>query len=203
MSMSSCFVRLYDDAPPVRREEILRYAGVRGEVTALEPLLSECLVEAENALSYAVSYREFPIVRTEKGLDLGFCVSDARTAEKALSGCDSLVVFAATVGLPLDRLILRAAATSPTKALLLQAIGAERIESLCDTFCRELAGEMGEYFLRPRFSPGYGDLPLSMQREIVSVLDTARQIGLTLNDSLMLSPTKSVTAILGREKRNQ
>ena len=84
---------------------------------------------------------------------------------------------------------------SPAKALFFQAIGAERIESLCDTFCAELK-ENGLQ-LRPRFSPGYGDLPLDLQKDLFRVLDCSRKIGLTLNESLLMSPSKSVTAIIG------
>ena len=51
--------------------------------------------------------------------------------------------------------------------------------------------------MKPRFSPGYGDLSLEMQRDIFRVLDCPRKIGLTLNESLLMSPSKSVTAIIG------
>ena len=87
---------------------------------------------------------------------------------------------------------------SPSKALMFQALGAERIESLCDTFCNDMNNELGVR-LKPRFSAGYGDLPLEVQKDIFRVLDCPRKIGLTLNDSLLMSPTKSVTAIVGIE----
>ena len=112
------------------------------------------------------------------------------------AGCREAVLFAATVGVGLDRLIARYGAVAPSRAVMLQAIGAERIEALCDVFCNTLAVEENRA-LRPRFSPGYGDLPLDTQREIFRVLDCQRKIGLTLNDSLLMSPTKSVTAIVG------
>lgn len=198
--MQGVFVRHYE-APPVRREEILRYAGVRGRLCEIESLLEECLLEAEKVLSYSVCYAECAIMEQEHCLDLGFLVTESRDLRKNLGGCSSVVVFAATVGVGLDRLITRASATSPTKALLLQAIGAERIESLCDLFCRELAREQSEYRHHPRFSPGYGDLPLTVQSNIFALLDCSKRIGLTLNQSLLLSPTKSVTAIIGRELR--
>ena len=51
--------------------------------------------------------------------------------------------------------------------------------------------------LRPRFSPGYGDLPLEVQKSVFAVLDCPRKIGLSLNDSLLMSPSKSVTAFAG------
>ena len=130
---------------------------------------------------------------------MGFATVESAALRKNLQGCERAVVFAATVGLELDRMIAKAARLSPAKALLLQAIGAERIEALCDRFCQELSEElapMGQT-LRPRFSPGYGDLPLTFQEEIFRVLDCPRKIGLSLNESLLMSPTKSVTALVG------
>ena len=93
-----------------------------------------------------------------------------------------------------DRLIAKYNRISPSKALIFQAIGAERAESLCDLFCDEMKEK---YSTNPRYSPGYGDLPLDIQRDIFAVLDCPRKIGLTLNDSLLMSPSKSVTAIIG------
>ena len=82
---------------------------------------------------------------------------------------------------------------------MLQAIGAERIESLCNIFNTELATKMNsqDKKLAPRFSPGYGDLPLEIQSDIFRVLNCSTKIGLTLNKSLLMTPTKSVTAIIG------
>ena len=82
---------------------------------------------------------------------------------------------------------------------MFQAIGAERIESLCNVFCDELKQEKAKLCLatKPRFSSGYGDFPLNVQKEIFSVLDAQKKIGITLNESLLMSPSKSVTAIVG------
>ena len=52
-------------------------------------------------------------------------------------------------------------------------------------------------FFKPRFSPGYGDLSLEVQKEIFSLLDCPRKIGVSLGDSLLMTPSKSVTAIIG------
>ena len=113
----------------------------------------------------------------------------------ALADCIN-ILFAATVGVEIDRLIGKYGRLSPTKALLFQAIGAERIEALCDAFCADIKKEYNTG-LEPRFSPGYGDLPLSAQKNIFAVLDPERRIGLTLNSSLLMSPSKSVTAFVG------
>jgi len=186
-------------APPVCEREILRYAGCSDTAPDVVPLLRSALAEALPELSYTVCCREFPVSIESPICHLGFAEISSAGLARNLEGCRSVVMFAATVGLALDRLIARYGRTAPAKALMLQAIGAERIEALCDVFCRELAGEKQKegLFLRPRFSPGYGDLPLSVQQELFSVLDCPRQIGLTLNRSMLMSPSKSVTAIVG------
>lgn len=187
------------EAPPVDRAEILRYAGARGDAGETERLLEECLAEAADLLTYRVCYREFPITRREGLLDLGFAETASESLSRNLADCTSVVLFAATVGLGIDRLIARYGRVSPTRALLLQAIGNERVEALCDAFNRETDGILRSrgLFTRPRFSPGYGDLPLSIQRNVFAALDCQRRIGLTLNESLLMSPSKSVTALIG------
>lgn len=185
--------------PPVDTREILRYAGVRGESPEIDPLLQECLAEASAVLSYQVCWSVFPLSQAEGQLDLGFARTASAALTKHLGGCPQVLVFAATTGIGLDRLIHRYSRLSPAKALLLQAIGTERIEALCDTFCQEIAAQqadLGKGITR-RFSPGYGDLPLALQKDIFRVLDCHRSIGLTLNDSLIMSPSKSVTALVG------
>ena len=128
--------------------------------------------------------------------------SSSRDLWKTFDGCDRVILFAATIGLPIDRLILRYGKISPSKALFLQAIGAERIEALCELFFTDMQEEKRKdgYLLRPRFSAGYGDFPLEAQKEIFASLDCARKIGLSLNESLLMSPTKSVTALIGAKK---
>ncbi len=173
-------------APPVDRREILRYAGVRGDAPEISVILEECLKEVDDKLTYKVCYGEFSVSF--------FDTVESEALHKHLEGCKKAVIFAATVGIGIDRLIARYASVSPTKSLLFQAIGAERIEALCDEFNSEFPGT--------RFSPGYGDLPLEFQKEIFKVLDCPKCIGLTLNESMLMSPSKSVTAIIGVENEN-
>ena len=187
-------------SPPMWTDrEILRYAGVRGEAPGLLPLLAECKAEIGHDLVYRVCFREIAVARDGGVLSFGPLQTSSADLAKNLAGCDCAVLFAATVGLAPDRAVARYAALSPTKALLYQAIGAERIESLCDAFEAEQRAEKRArgLLLRPRFSAGYGDLPLSAQRDIFAILDCQRRIGLTLNESLVMSPSKSVTAIIG------
>ena len=185
--------------PPVNPAEVFRYTGVRTAVPELAPLLDAVLAEMTPQLTGKVCWLELPIARKEGILDLGFTQTDSSSLARNLEGCDRIVVFGATIGLAPDRLIARYGHISPAKALMFQAAGTERIEALCDVFCDKLCQEAAArgLSLRPRFSPGYGDLPLALQKDIFRVLDCARMIGLTLNESLLMSPSKSVTAIAG------
>ena len=88
-----------------------------------------------------VCYREFKVSRAKDGLDLGFTVTGSRDLSKNLEGCRGIILFAATCGIAPDRLIARYGRLSPAKALCFQAIGAERIESLCDEFNRDISSE--------------------------------------------------------------
>lgn len=187
------------DLPPVNRREILRYSGAHSETPELTLLLEEALAEMTPLRTGKVCWTQFPIHRQDATLDLGFTQIQSAALQRNLSGCHKIVVFAATLGLGFDRLLTRYGRLSPAKALLLQSIGAERIEGLCDVFCQQIRQEAQAAGLStaPRFSPGYGDFPLSVQADIFRVLDCPRKIGLTLNESLLMSPSKSVTAVIG------
>ena len=196
--MRAVITREYS-APPIRRREILRYMGCRDSSAELEALIDRAISLCEGKLSYKVCYSELPLEIKDSVCHLGFAEADSRDLAKCLTGCEKTVIFAATVGLEIDRLILRFGRMEPSLALCLQALGAERIEALCDAFCDEMKARFatGGKKMRPRFSAGYGDLPLSLQKEIFASLECEKRIGLTLNDSLLMSPTKSVTAIIG------
>lgn len=188
--------------PPICEKEILRYAGCKSADDELLQLLRVCLEEVRPRLTYKVCYIELPLTITGDSSDFGCMKVKSKDLAKNLNGCENVVLFGATVGVEVDRLIAKYSHISPAKAVMLQAIGAERIEALCDAFCRDMELRFGEnreniLKLRPRFSPGYGDLALEIQREIFRVLNCSKTIGISLNDSLLMTPSKSVTAFVG------
>ena len=87
----------------------------------------------------------------------------------------------------------------------MQAAGAMFIESYLDSFNAQLEKEAEEqgFKLHSRFSPGYGDVSLEIQRHFFSILPCTQRIGLTLTNSLVMAPEKSVTAFIGMEPIEQ
>ena len=195
--MDSIVLKKEYTLPPINEQEVLRYMGFKGKPQEeLCSLLGRCIEECNGRFKFEVCYRVFPLNLVGEECDFGAFKVLSKDLSVNLKGCDSCLIFAATVGVEIDRLLAKYSKISPLKSVIFQAIGAERIECFCDEFCKDYE-VLERVKLKPRFSPGYGDLPLLVQREILSSLECNKKIGLTLNDSLLMSPTKSVTAFVG------
>lgn len=179
----------------VDRRETLRYLGYSGGAEIPEELLCECEKLILPELSPRAVYEVYGIKREGNTLDLGFTVTDSRDLFRNLEGCERVALFAATVGSGVDRLILKYGRLSPARAAVLQALGSSAAECWCD----EVNAVIKQKFknTRPRFSCGYGDFPLSAQRDIFAALDVTKRLGITLGDNLFMTPSKSVTAVIG------
>lgn len=181
--------------------ETLRYLGYQNQKPD-EPTLAlvrECLRELEQAAGPKHIYREYPLHLLADRIDMTCLVTVSKNLGKNLAGCDSILIFAATLGSRVDVLLKRYEVVQMSKAVVMQAAAAALLEEYCDqqnNLLKEQYLEQKRY-LRPRFSPGYGDFPLECQRDIFAVLELSKRIGITLTDSLLMVPTKSVTAVIG------
>ncbi|MBM6924791.1 Vitamin B12 dependent methionine synthase activation subunit [Pseudoflavonifractor phocaeensis] len=181
------------------RQEVLRYLGYRG----MEPegqvaaLIDARTAAVEGAAVPRWTALELPLALSQTGAVLGTWEIQSQKLATHLEGCTSALLFAATLGVEVDRLIARSAAGRVAQAAVDQAAAAALIEAVCDDACHQLAGRYPGQYLRPRFSPGYGDFPLSAQPELLARLDAPRKIGLTATSAHLLAPVKSVTAVIG------
>ena len=145
-------------------------------------------------------YRIFDLEQEDgETVRFGSLTVKSKSLGKNLRGCDKIVLFGATLGIGVDQLLSRTSKTDMAKTVVLQACAAALLEEYCDECQERIRQEMeseGRY-LRPRFSPGYGDFPIECQRDMVRMLDCAKSIGLTLTESCMMAPSKSVTAVIG------
>ncbi len=180
------------------------YRANRPPDTQTLALLQETQAQLEAVLAPKSLYKEVPLRRiSESETEIGGIVFQSRKLQRHLRDSDRILLFAATLGAGADRLIRRFAAAGETaKAAAAQALGAAAIEGYCDELCAQIAEreEKNGYYLRQRFSPGYGDLPLEAQRDFFKLFDITKRIGVTLTDQCMMLPTKSVTAFVGLSK---
>lgn len=178
------------------KKEACRYMGCRGEVKneALEEIYSDCLELYKKEADYKAVYREVAITLQNGIVDFGFCKIENENLYKNLSGCNSAVIFAATAGVGVDRLIMRCSTLSAIEGMVCDCIASSGVEIWCDEVN---ACAVGGREAKPRFSPGYGGVSLTYQEDILDFLDAHRRLGITLNSSLMMIPKKSVTAFIG------
>ena len=90
-----------------------------------------------------------------------------------------------------------------TEALLLDALGSAWVEAGCDEAEKELAGRFPGMHLTDRFSPGYGDLPLRIQPDVLAAADATRRLGVQVTESCLMIPQKTVTAVIGLSDKPQ
>ena len=173
------------------KSEALRYLGFGGSAPdeRTRELLERAVSELERIVSPSYCYKLAPV------RDCGFLLEGSDIIGH-LAGCERAVFFAATLGTGADRLIRTAQVADMAYAVVLDAAASAFIEDFCDKAQQEIA-KGGDLSLTWRFSPGYGDYPLSVQPRLIRFLDADKHIGLTVTQSGMLAPCKSVTAVMG------
>ena len=184
-------------------KEARRYLGLHrpgGNVDEqLEDALHSCGAELEATARPRAVWRRFPLT-VENGMVTcaGMVIPSAHLA-RHLKSCGEVYLFAATLGAETDRLLRRSAVTQVSRAVILQACAASLLEAYCDECCGQIAGEAAGEGLCPRlrFSPGYGDFSIRFQRPLLDALEAPKRIGLAATEAMMLTPTKSVTAVVG------
>lgn len=190
-----------------RVREAVRYLGYGGHAVDEQTLalIEDSFTELEEAAKKRIIYRIFDVSQEEGRLLIGNMDIVSRNLSKNLRDCKEAILLGATLGIGVDMLLKRYSLTDMSRVVVLQAAAAAMLEEFLDQWQSRMRVEFensGQY-LRPRFSPGYGDFDIRHQDQILRMLDADRRIGLTMTDSYMLTPTKSVTAVIGISRKRE
>ncbi len=177
--------------PEVNQNELRARLGCPPESVTLIP---KCLNELKKCVSARFVSRFCDIKRTAHGIDLGFGEIISENLIKNLGQCERAAVFAVTLGSDVDRLLIKLGKLMPSEQFVTDAIASALAETACDEAEKHIFDGISH---SPRFSPGYGDLPLETQKPLLTFLDAEKTVGITLSPSLLMTPTKSITAIAG------
>ena len=182
--------------------QVLRYSGMGSNDVpdSVMDLINKCMPLMLNATNFKACYLEVPVTINNNYIDFEYTGVESKSLSVLLKDCNKAILVAATAGAQTDMLVKRAEVTSKAEALILNSVAIAGIEKYMASLNLYFKEQYEQYELRPRFSPGYGDVPLSFQKELLSVLDTGRKIGVHLSESLLMTPTKSVSAIIGLGK---
>ena len=181
-------------------DEVLRYMGCPPDRAdeALRAQVEDCAREVLSSIRPRWSWRVAEISLESDGVRLqGGLLLPGADLKAHLSGCNRAAIFCATLGADVDALIRRAERLDMARALTLDCCASAAVEEVCDRIEAELQGKFPGCSFPFRYSPGYGDLPLEVQGPLLELLDAPRRAGLYATASHLLTPRKSVTAILG------
>lgn len=154
-----------------------------------------CIEEFNKVVNYRYAYVKVPVSFVGENIcNIGFGDISSNNLCHVLKGCDQAIVLAVTTGVAVDRLLSRLSVSSPAKHFITDAIGSAAAESFCDYVDDMLRNNSPKPH---RFSPGYGDLPLDVQPDLLNMLDAYKNLGIIINDSLLMTPSKSITAVMG------
>lgn len=178
----------------LNRNEAIRYLGGAGIQMndQMEVLMDECekMVLEKAAPKFLYIELDLPCDTIMGGRDIA----------NHLDGCEKAILMCATLGAEIDKLIRINQISDMAKAVVLDSFSSVAVEQVCNRVDEIIAEKYAGYNMTFRFSPGYGDYPISLQQDFLRMLDAPRKIGLTTNDNYLLMPTKSVTAVLGLSK---
>ena len=176
----------------------LAYLGFKGEPDEAQiKMVEDAIKEARRYARPQFVYRFIKLIKEEDGsysADAPLCISYGALQKMFTKGqSDNLCILVSTLGSVTDLRIARLGETDQSRMVLVDAASNALIEEETNAFQKRLALK-DETF---RFAPGYGDVPLSMQREIFDLMPEIGKIGIKLDESNFMHPMKSMTGIIG------
>ncbi len=186
-------------------EEALRYLGIHAPDATTRQAMEATAARLTGMLSPRWVFRDATLARTESGLTLlepGILLP-GRTAAAMLRTCQRVSLLVCTLGAAFDALLREQQARSMTEAVMLDACGSAYVEAGCNAAEQAIAAAHPGLYLTDRFSPGYGDLPLTLQPGLLTYADAPRRLGVTALDSCLMAPAKTVTALIGLSETPQ
>ncbi|MDR2781574.1 MAG: hypothetical protein LBB21_03940 [Holosporaceae bacterium] len=184
--------------------EVVRYLGYKNnakvtpEIDSLiqKGIAEVCITAEPRAMCRCFSVRNSSLL---EGFDEMPSENFEKICNLPLHRYELIILMGATLGVTVDRLLKRTQVRNMTYALILDSCATAAIESVCDNLQDSLTAIYADrsMYITNRYSPGYGNLPLSFQTRLLFLLDAERKIGLNVTKDFLLTPTKSVTAIIG------
>lgn len=194
-------------ATPTMVDDALRFMGVPKEARSGE--MAERAYRTFELLEGFIRPRRvwgrFSVLADDRGIRLDEAVRiESGSLARLMAHSRECWVMAVTLGPEVDRRILLAQKQDMLDGMVLDACASVRADALCDEVEGEIFRELreGEHPTM-RFSPGYGDAPLTASADLIALLDATRRIGLAMTRSYMMTPIKSVTALIGISDQNE
>ena len=197
-------IKDFVDSISIDREEVLRYLEYKGQDidNNLVEIIEECRNIAKDRINPRYTFRVYSIKQKYKGiieLEGTNLILESNDLYEILKDCNECILMAATLGINIEKDIKKYSCTELTKGIIIDSCATTAIEEVCDRVQNEIENNIlknGQY-LTFRYSPGYGDLSIEKNTEILNILNGQKEIGLTITNSEIMIPRKLVIAIIG------
>lgn len=192
----------------IDRDEAFRYMGLKGNTPPenISRIADECEELLMKSVTPAYVWKMYDISHTDGGIAVSGTelLLKGRDISEHLKDCHKCILMCATLSAGADRMIKSCEVTGMEKAVIADCLASAAAEQICNTAEAEIQQTLSDcgYYYTWRFSPGYGDLPIDIQPCFLKALDAQKRIGVTVTESYILIPRKSVTAIIGISDKN-
>jgi len=197
----------------IDKKEVRRYLGYTSqhyltwqEGDAVDLLIEQCIKEISKLSDCRYTSRRFDLDLSQNNV---VCFDRVKIQSKNLytnlKDCTQIILLACTLGPESDRILQRYSRIDITKAVVFQATAAAAIEAYCDEVQEIIESEIQKegFYIKPRYSPGYGDVSLDVQKDFLSLIGSTSTVGITLSEGNLMIPEKSITAFIGLTKTEQ
>ena len=192
----------------IDKQEVLRYLKYNGQNINdnLNNIIDECIEITKNKVNPRYILRVYPIL-TEKDNVEGNCINlnesnlkfESKDLYTLLNNCEECIILGATLGIEIEKEIKKYSYLDLTKSIIIDACATVAIEEVCDLVQKNIQDKLLEEnkHITMRYSPGYGDLSIDKNKDIIEALSINTQLGLTITENKIMIPRKSVIAIIG------
>lgn len=202
--MDKNFVNLID----INKNEVLRYLEYKGQDidNNLNSTIDECIQLTRKVINPRYILRVYPISRDKENiveLEGTNLKLESKELYNLLKDCDECILMASTLGVDVEKYIRKYSYMNLTKGIIIDSCATTSIEELCDSIQLDIEEELlkENKNITSRYSPGYGDLSIEKNIDIINVLNAHKEIGLSITSNGIMIPRKSVVAIIGVSKR--
>lgn len=188
----------------INKDEVLRYLEYKNQHIdeKLNCIIDDCIKITKDKINPRYTFGVYSILK-ENGYQIKFKDTNTSIISKDLSellyDCSKCIIIATTLGVEIDKQIKINSYSNLTKSIILDACATTAIEELCDLLESDIEHQLSKdvKYITRRYSPGYGDLSIDINKDIINLLNTQIRIGLTITKDRIMIPRKSVIAIIG------
>ncbi len=189
------------DVDMVLRGQGAEASVVRQRRPQLIDIAQRAIEDGKQLIKPAVVYLQLAVtsLHHEKLILGNGAVLKGELLAQHLAPAEQIILLVCTIGSALEQYVAEVLTTNPAYGLALDSLGSTAVEALSVAACTSFEDQAGRSRLYTSLplSPGMIGWPVGEGQSQIFSLLAANLIGVTLNESAMMIPAKSISLVLG------